>query len=257
MRVGMIGMGAIGQGLVRIVGGDVDIQLVGAAALDYPDDPPPGAPPQIDSLEALLALQPDVVVEAAGHGALRAHGPAVLRAGTDLIFVSIGALADADTEREIREAAEAGGAKARFVSGAIGALDALSAAAVGGLVRVVHTTRKPARTFLPPEEAEQLIEAKEIFHGSAREGALRFPESVNVAAAVSVAGLGLDKTELRVLADPFIDRNQHEFEAEGLFGTMHFQIRNVPSAENPKSASIVAMSLARALRNRQASFGLG
>src|SRR5947207_1807680 len=84
--------------------------------------------------------------------------------------------------------------------GAIGPLDAIASAAVGGVTRVTHTTRKPARALLPPEEAAALTTPRELFRGPAREGALCFPESINVAAAVSLAGLGLDRTEVCVIA---------------------------------------------------------
>src|SRR5262249_57742614 len=134
----------------------------------------------------------------------------VLRAGIDLLMVSVGALADPSVERAILASACAGGGRAIVVSGAIGGLDALAAAAVGGLTSVTHITRKPARALLSPDEAAILTEPRELFCGTAREGALRFPESINVAAAVSLAGIGLDRTEVRVLADPTIERNHHQ-----------------------------------------------
>src|SRR6476659_3103321 len=104
-----------------------------------------------------------------------------LLGGRDLVIVSVGALADAALERELRMAARDGGGRLVVASGAIGALDALAAAAIGGLEQVKHTTRKPPRSLLPPEEADALESPRELFNGSARAAALRFPESVNVA----------------------------------------------------------------------------
>jgi aspartate dehydrogenase len=181
----------------------------------------------------------------------------VLDAGIDLYFIAVGALADPPFEERFRTAAAASPAQARVVSGAIGALDALSAAAVGGLSRVTHTTRKPATTLLDPAEAAALTGPREMFRGPAREGALLFPESVNVAAAVSLAGIGLDRTELRVVADPAIDRNRHEVEAEGKFGLLRFEIENIPSRDNARSARLVAMSIVRQLLNRRAPIVFG
>ncbi len=86
---------------------------------------------------------------------------------------------------------------------------------------------------------------------------MRFPESVNVAAAVSLAGIGLDRTEVRVVADPTIDRNWHTVEVEGEFGWLRFEIANVPSDENPRTGRIVAMSVVPALRARSAPFRVG
>jgi aspartate dehydrogenase len=257
MRVGLIGLGAIGQGLLRYVGPDEGIELVGALVRNPSKPRPAGAPPVVTSLDALLALRPQVVVEMGGHAALACHGPGVLRAGIDLLIVSVGALAEPAVETSLLEAARAGGGQARVAAGAIGALDAIAAAAVGGLERVTHTTRKPARTLLDPAEAAGLDGPREIFRGNAREGALRFPESINVAAAVSLAGIGLDRTEVCVIADPGVQRNQHEVVAEGAFGRLRFEIQNVPTDENPRTGRLVAMSLTQALRARTAPLSVG
>jgi aspartate dehydrogenase len=205
----------------------------------------------------LLALGPDVVVEVAGHDGLRAHGPGVLRAGVDVITVSAGALADPRTCDLLARAARDGKATIRIPSGAIGGLDAIASAAVGGLDRVTHVTRKPARALLPAEEAARLVSPAELYRGPARAGVIRFPESVNVAAAVSLAGIGFDRTELVVIADPAIARNRHEVTAEGAFGTLRFEIENVPTEENPRTGRIVAMSVVRALLDRSASLVVG
>ena len=257
-RVGLIGLGAIGRAVVRITRERYpnEIEIVGALVRDAAR-PRPDGPTVVGELAALLECRPEVVVEVAGHQALRAHGPAVLRAGLDLIAVSVGALAEPAVEEQLRAAASAGGARLRIASGAIGALDAIAAAAVGGLERVTHTTRKPARTLLAPEEAAGLTAERELFRGPAREGVRLFPESVNVAAAVSLAGIGLDRTELRVIADPTIERNRHEVVAEGAFGTLRFEIANVPSDDNPRSGRIVAMSIVHELLARRASVTIG
>src|SRR5215470_3429058 len=176
MRVGLLGLGAIGQEVVRLAVQEAPGQcsFVGAVVRDPAKDRPGITVPTLATLDALLAERPEVVVECAGHGGLQAHGAAVLRAGVDLIMVSVGIFAAPGVLDDLIAAAEAGGAQAKVASGAIGALDAISAAAVQGLSRVTHTTRKPPRTLLSPEEAAGLTEAKEVFHGSAREGALRF-----------------------------------------------------------------------------------
>jgi aspartate dehydrogenase len=258
MRVGLIGLGAIGRGVIQLVRASDDVELVGALVADPRKSRARGAPPICGSLDELLEQRPEVVVELAGHAALRCHGPQVLRAGIDLIVVSVGALADPDVELAIVEAARAGGSRVIVASGAIGALDALASAAVcGGLTRVTHTTRKPARALLEPAEAANLAEPRELFRGSAREGALRFPESINVAAAVSLAGIGLDQTEVRVIADPNVDRNSHEVVAQGDFGDLRFEIRNIPTDDNPRTGRLVAMSIVHALRQRHAILVVG
>jgi aspartate dehydrogenase len=258
MRVGLIGLGAIGRGVIELLSAADGVELVGALVADPAKSRGRGAPPICGSLEQLLDTRPEVIVELAGHAALGCYGPPILRAGIDLIVLSVGALADPDVERAIIEAARAGGSRAIVASGAIGALDAIASAAVcGGLKRVTHTTRKPARALLEPAEAAQLEEPRELFRGSAREGALRFPESINVAAAVSLAGIGLDRTEVRVIADPNVDRNSHEVVAQGEFGELRFEIRNIPTDDNPRTGRLVAMSVVHALRQRHAILVVG
>src|SRR5439155_3851598 len=199
MRVAFIGLGVIARGVVCLVRDDDELDFVGALVADPTKQRAANLPMVCATVAELLAKQPEVVVEVGGHAALAAHGPAVLGAGIDLMLVSVGALAEPSVEEAIVSAACAGHSRAIIVSGAIGGLDAIAAAAVGGLSSVTHTTRKPARTLLG--EAANLEAPRELFRGSAREGALRYPESINVAAAVSLAGIGLDRTEVRVIAD--------------------------------------------------------
>jgi aspartate dehydrogenase len=257
MRVGLIGFGAIGRGLQALLEPGDDIQLIGALVARPTLLRGQNTITMCASVEDLLALGPEVVVEAAGHDALRCHGPSILGAGIDLLMVSVGAFADPAVEDAIVDSACTGKSRAVVVSGAIGALDAIAAARVGGLSRVTHTTRKPARALLPADEARALQAPRELFRGTAREGALRFPESINVAAAVSLAGLGLDRTEVCVIADPGLSRNQHEVVAEGTFGELRFEIRNIPSDDNPRTGRLVAMSVLHALRQRHASLVVG
>lgn len=258
MRVGMIGLGAIGQGVVELVARQPtgDITLVGAVVRDVARPRPSGSPPVFAGVEELLARGPDVVVEVAGHDGLRLHGAAVLRSGCDLIAVSVGALAKPELYDALIAAAEEGGAQLKVASGAIGALDAISAAAIGGLTRVTHTTRKPPTTLLGAEGAS-LTEPREVFRGTAREGVLLFPESINVAAAVSLAGIGLDRTEVCVIADPSIQRNRHQVDVEGAFGRLRFEIENIPTRDNARTARLVAMSVLRTLLLRRAPLAIG
>jgi aspartate dehydrogenase len=259
VRVGLIGLGAIGNGVVRIASEHHPdaIVFVGALVRDTTRRRPGGGPDVVGSIGELLAREPEVVVEAAGHEALRANGAAVLGAGVDLIVLAAGALADLALLEELVAAARSGGARLRIPSGAIAGLDAIRAAAVGGIDRVTHTTRKPANTLLPPDVANSLAGPRELYRGSARSGVLRFPESVNVAAAVSLAGIGLDRTELRVVADPTVERNRHEVVVDGAFGRLEVRIENIPSDENPRTGRIVAMSVVRALLDRRSPFTIG
>lgn len=197
----------------------------------------------------------DVVVDCAGHGGLRAHGAAALAAGLGLITVSVGALADAGLHDELKAAALAGGARLCLASGAIGGLDALSAAAAGDLQEVSYTGRKPPAGWVgsPAETRLDLagLTGPEVhFDGSARDCALQYPKNANVAASVALAGLGFDRTHARLIADPGITDNIHMITARGDFGEFTFTVAGKGLADNPKSSALTAMSVLRAIRNR-------
>jgi aspartate dehydrogenase len=257
LRVGMIGLGSIGQDLVRLAREKAPekIEFVGAIVKDLQKSG--RMLPVTGSVDELMKHEPDVFLEVAGHDGLRSHGIQVLNNGLDLYFLAVGSLADPEFEAEFRAAAAASNGQARVVSGAIGALDAISGAAIGGLDRVQHTVRKHPQTLLGPEEGASITEPKEVFRGNAREAALAYPESVNVTAAVSFAGIGLDRTEVVVMVDPAVNRNVHTVEAEGTFGSLRFEIQNVPSAQNPKTGALVAMSALQQLLKIQQPIAVG
>ncbi|SRR5579884_215630 len=258
VRVGFLGFGTIATRVQQLIAQKApdQIDLVGAVVRDVSKPRPEGAPKVFATLPELLALRPEVIVECGGHDALRMYGADVLRAGVDLLMVSVGVLATPGLLEEITEAARQGKARARVASGAIGALDAISSAAAGGLARVTHTTRKPPRSLFSPEEAERVTQVTEVYRGPAREAALKFPENVNVCAAVSLAGVGFDRTEMCIVADPGVERNQHEVVAEGEFGRLRFEIQNIPT-EKPATGRLVAMSVFKELMARRAPFLIG
>jgi aspartate dehydrogenase len=139
-------------------------------------------------------------------------------------------------------------------------LDVISAAAVGGLAEVSITTRKPPAAWQGTSAEAQALAATEpvlLYHGPARAGVTLFPQNVNVAAALALAGVGLDATTIRVYADPTVTHNTHEVQARGAFGAVRLVLQNVPSAENPKTGRIVAMSVLKAVRNLQAPLVVG
>ena len=257
LRVGFIGLGTIGQGVVHLLDerGIDRIEIVGALVRD-PSRPRSVDTPLFATLDQLLALKPDVVVEIAGHDGLREHGPATLRAGFNLIAVSVGVLAHDEVHQALLDAAEEGGTRMKVASGAIGALDAIAAARLGGLERVTHTVRKPPSTLLGPDAAP-LSAPQTVFSGFAREAAIKFPESVNVTAAVSLAGLGLDRTQVEIIADPGVTRNQHEITADGAFGQLRFEVRGIPTDENPRTGRLVAMSILSTLLEERTPIYVG
>ena len=197
----------------------------------------------------------DVALECAGHGGLRAHGGDFLAAGCDVITVSSGALANDDLAAQLADAARRGGSRLQLLSGAIGGLDGLRAAAAGGLDEVIYTGRKPPAGWKGTPAAEVLDlnglkEAAVHFTGNARDAALAYPQNANVAATIALAGAGWDKTRVELIADPAINTNRHEISARGAFGQFTFAIEGRPLPGNPKSSALTAMAVVAAVRAR-------
>jgi aspartate dehydrogenase len=257
LRVGLIGFGAIGRRLAEaIADGQAGRCELAAVLVRRPERISEEVAQRLGCLVTgdaadFLATQFDLVVEVAGHDALKAYAEDALRQGKDLLLISIGALADPHFEQRLYRAAHDFGQRVYLATGAIAGIDAISAGAIGGLHAVTHSVRKPPAGLLPPEEIEAAETSgvpRVLYEGPAREAAIRFPENVNVAAAVSLAGLGLDKTIVRVVADPTVERNTHEIEVRGEFGELRIVLQNIPT-ENPKTGRLTAMSMIKALRN--------
>jgi aspartate dehydrogenase len=252
-RVALLGLGAIGTALAELVAHDAatSLDLVGAAVRD------PGRPrllpiPLVTSIDELLELGPDVVAEAAGHAALRAYGPSCLRASIPLVLLSVGALAEATFESELKSASAEGGTTATIASGGTGALDVIASAAQGGLDEVLHTIVKP-----PTSLGVEVDAYTELYRGPARRAAAEFPQNANIAAAVALAGVGLDRSTVVVAADPDATTNRQVLDVKGKFGSLHVDIDNHPSPSNPRTAAIVAMSLKHALEKRSRHLIIG
>jgi len=259
--IAIIGCGAIAQYVAREIRKERDLSLSSAIVLSgfqqVANDTMGSEIRTVLSVSELVEV-PDIVVDCAGHAALRQHGAAVLEKGIDLVSVSVGALADETLYRTLQDSAERSGAKLKLVSGAIGALDALSAARIGGISRVVYRGRKPPAGWVgsPAEEKldlSDLTKAAIHFKGTARNAALEYPKNANVAASVALAGVGFDDTEVELIADPGVSENIHEINVDGAFGSFEFQVRGRALPDNPKSSALTAMSVVREILNRDAS----
>jgi len=199
------------------------------------------------------------MIDCAGHTALKSYGPDILRRGTDLTTVSVGALADPDLEQSLQRAAMDGHARLHLASGAIGALDSLRAARIGRLQSVTYIGRKPPRSWRgsPAEirlDLDNLDSGATVhFAGTARDAAKEYPRNANVAAAVALAGLGFDKTQVKLIADPDINENIHEIQASGDFGHFAFEIRGQSLHDNPRSSALAAMSIVSKLEQESQS----
>ena len=250
IRVGIIGYGAIGQALFgAITRGEAGEATCPAVLVRRARE---DAAPLTADPAAFFGAGPDAVIECAGHSALVAHGEAALRAGADLLVTSVGALTDTALYDRLVAAAREAGRRLVIPSAGIGALDILGAAAVGGLERVTVTVRKDPLSWKgtiaeSAHDLDALSEPVTLFRGAVREGARLYPQNVNISAAAALTGIGLDATELHVIADPSIGTHVVELEAVGAFGRFHF-VEDVLPSENPKTGRIVAMALIKTVR---------
>jgi aspartate dehydrogenase len=261
VKIALIGFGAIGTALAQVLR-DTKYPIVGilgrATSLDGLRKKVPNGASVVASAKELLALAPDIVVECAGHDALRLYGVDILRAGTTLIVSSIGALADEPTEKSLRDAAGRGG-RLVIPSGAMGGLDALGAARRAGLDEVLYTSRKGPSAWRGTK-AEALVDlqsirAAEVFYkGSARQAALDFPQNANVVAAVALAGIGFDRTHVHLMVDPQSTGNMHILEARGPFGEISASVLARTLPDNPKTSMLTPYSLVRAISNVAETF---
>jgi aspartate dehydrogenase len=220
--------------------------------------------PSVASRQALLGLSPDVILEAAAHAAVREHLVALLEAGISVVVLSAGALVDDALRLAAESAAKRAGGLLYVPSGGIGGLDVLKAACAGGVDEVsIEVAKPPAawkgieyleRKRIPFEGSDRALT---LFEGSAREGVPHFPQNVNIAAVLSLAGVGLDRTRLRVVSDPTLRANTHTIRVSGATGRFTLTLENVPSPDNPKTSWLACYSALAALRELAGSARYG
>ena len=253
-KVTLIGYGAIGRTLYLRLQGDARL-LVDTIVV---------SPSSVAAVQAAVgpgtrvcSAVPDetyLLLECAGHGALVAHVLPALERGVECAVLSVGALSEPGLPEQLADAAHRGGAQLHLLPGAIGGVDALAAARLAGLDAVTYTGRKPPQGWrgTPAQDLVDLDTLREpfvILEGSARDAARLYPKNANVAATVSLAGLGMDATRVRLVADPGVSDNIHEIDARGAFGEMHLTMRGRPLADNPKTSALTVLSALRFLEN--------
>ena len=208
----------------------------------------------VEERSALAALRPEAVVEAASHAAVREHLVPLLEQGIGVVVLSAGALID-DALRQAAQAASARtGALLYVPSGGIGGLDVLRTACLAGVDEVSIQVAKPPAAWKGIAYVESrgfkldgLSAPLTLFDGTAREGVPHFPQNVNIAAILSLGGIGLDRTRLKVVADPALKLNTHTIRVSGASGRFSLVLENVPSPENPKTSWLACYSALAAL----------
>lgn len=272
MKVALIGCGAIGTVLAKAIDG----KRAGDAKLGWVYDL---KPKKSEALVRKLRVKPriakgaseiyadktvDLVIEAASQLAVEQYSLDVLSSGKDLMVMSVGAFADENLRKSVWRAAEQNGRRVYIPSGAVLGIDGVKAAELGKIQQVVLTTRKPPAALAYSDYLRErrinvkgLKHPKVVFDGSARKAVKAFPASVNVAATLSLAGIGFDRTRVRVIADPTIKRNVHEIRVKGKSGEFVTDAKNVPFPETRRTSYLAALSAIRTLRNLSETIRVG
>ena len=257
-KVLMIGFGAIGLEVTRHLDGYVNAQICQIMVRPGRENEVReqlGTDIQVISSINAVNPMPDFVLECASHEAVSQYGPYFLEKGIDFGVVSVGAFSNPEVFDSLQASSRAGDAQLCILPGAIGGMDALSAAKAEGLDQVTYISRKPPLSWVGTQ-AERLMDLAAInmetviFKGTAREAASLYPKNANVAATVALAGVGFDKTGVTLIADPAAMGNTHQIKAVGAFGEMSICIVGKPLSDNPKSSALTALSAIRAVKNR-------
>ena len=248
MKIGLIGCGAIGEFLLKTINEDkrfshnkitavFDARIKSSLKLQghskkYEFD-------VFQDLDEFLNSNIDIVVECANIEAVNEYAARIIQQ-KELVLISIGALAKISLYEELQSIAQLSGTKVYLPAGAIGGLDLVKSANImGELHKVSLVTRKPLSALSAEPVEEELV----LFEGSAKDAIGKFPENANVAITLSLAGLGIEKTSVKMIADPTIKKNIHTIYVQGDFGEATFIIKNNPSPSNPKTSYLTALSI--------------
>lgn len=264
LRVAIAGLGPIGKGAAEALDRGIDGLLLAAVSVQNPEKHHNWLgtlknPPAVLPIEGLSDVA-DVVIECAPAKLLRSIVAPFVEQGKTAIVLSAGALLE---NEDLIDLARQNGGQIVVPTGALIGLDAVTAAAVGEIHSVRMVTRKPVRglagaPFLVENniDIESIKEPLKVFDGTAREAAKGFPANLNVAVALSLAGIGPDRTRLEIWADPALTRNVHRVEVDSDSARFSMSIEGIPS-ENPKTGRITAQSVVALLRKQRAALRVG
>jgi aspartate dehydrogenase len=263
-RVVVAGLGAIGAAVVRELDRGIEGLVLAAVSAQSIEKHRAWLDalktrPEVLPIEK-LAEAADIVVECAPSRLVRSIVAPVVTSGKTAIVLSVGALLE---NEDLIDLAKKNGGQIVVPTGALIGLDAVTAAAEGTIHSVRMVTRKPLQGLAGAPHLvennlsiEGLTEPLRIFEGTAREAAKGFPANLNVAVALSLAGIGPDRTRVEIWADPTVTRNTHRIEVDSDSARFSMSIENIPS-ENPRTGRITALSVIACLRKQRASLRIG
>lgn len=252
-RIGLIGLGAVGsdvlralQPLIKQLNAEVYVLRRQVRTIDIEDIAPVI---ECANFQEFISYKPNLIIEVAGQQAVSDYLRDCLRTGATVVVSSIGAFVDQQLLQDALALCEEHAARIILPSGAVGGLDYLQSFRHAPDLSLTYETSKPVKGWLPELKAlgvdpDNITERYVMFEGNAAEAARLYPKNLNVAAALALAGPGLEKTTVLITADPSLERNTHRINASSQFGKMSMEIVNFPSLTSPKSSWIVAQSIA-------------
>ncbi len=245
MKLGIIGCGAIGSDVSKAAENMDEIEKIYLFDIDKKAEQnlcktikKAEIKPVEDFLEKV-----DVVFEAASQQAVREYAERALKASKDIIIMSVGSLFDDKFRTKLEKIAREKQCKIYLPSGAVCGIDGILSASVDIIDEVTLVTTKP------PKSLGKSIDRRTIvFEGNARDAVKKFPRNINVAANLSIAGVGLDKTKVEIVADPVATRISHKILAHGKFGRLRAEVENMPNPNNPGSSYMASLSAIATLK---------
>lgn len=264
-KVGIAGLGVIGGAVARrLTAGLEGMQLVAVTSggRDKAERALAGMGAAADLVSPIeLADRCDIIVECAPTQAFMSIAEPAMQAGRQMVTVSAAALIE---NMQVVDLARDKGGRIIMATGALLGLDAVRAAALGEIYSVTMITRKPPRSLKGAPhldvigvDVDRLTAPTLLFDGSARDGARGFPANVNVAAALALAGIGPDRTQLQIWADPSLERNTHTIKVDADSARFEMTIENIPSLEKPGTGRITALSVIAALQGLTSPLKVG
>jgi aspartate dehydrogenase len=263
-NIGLIGCGAIGTNLALALesGSIANASII--ALFDIVDSSAKNLKSKLKSspevypdFGSFLGSSSDIIIEAASQEAVRKFGTSIIEASKDLMVMSVGALVDRAFMSELLDVAatKKGCCRIYVPTGAIAGIDAIRSVR-HHVHSIMLTTTKSSKAlagapFFETRKVrlDDITKPTVIYEGSAAEAVKMFPANVNVAAVLSLAGLGVDKTMVRIIVNPKATTNQHEIVATGSFGDIKITVNNVPIPENPKTSFLAVLSALECLRS--------
>lgn len=258
-RLALIGYGAVAKDVLKaltplLTQHGVEVLILKRSALSEAEERDlPSFAKVVKLPEELWGFKADLIIEAAGQESVAQYVPACLSSGADVLITSIGALVDSNLYSELLKIATQFNTRILLPAGAVAGLDYLESIKNAEDLQVTYESRKPVSAWLPELEALGLNPAdiKEpftLFEGSAEEAAQRYPQNLNVAATLALAGVGMKNTRVVVVVDPALHENQHHVLVNSQYGEMRLQLSNTPSPDNPKTSWVVAQSVANVVK---------